>query len=355
MIARRASGSLARSSSPSCTASLSGPAGAPPSCRRSHQPAMRSANNKIRATASVASPARSNSSPTSQPSHGSESTGISGWGAAASDPANITKRLQASSELSTYGHPNEKASRMTSSGRSGSARMMACSHHGSFDGSSIGSSSRRRSRDNAMPITIATARLNAAPLASSKRSGTAMRNRKDGMSSGARDAARRAVIARNRPAPATRAAPGNRLGLIGSGPERTPLSGPSANRYAGATGGDYRDRRPAHHRRALPGRDPFRRRPGARSRALRPPVPLASVPERGTGHLRNELGGQLAVGRGEDRAAGPAGGGRARPRADDAGHRLLRVDGFGAPHRPRDEGRLWWRADAAALLLQGRE
>src|SRR5262247_30985 len=83
-----------------------------------------------------------------------------------------------------------------------------------------------------MPITMATARVNAAPLANRSASGTAARRRKDGMSAGARAPARSAVIARKRPAPATRAAPGIRLRLIGSGPERTPAPGLFANRLA---------------------------------------------------------------------------------------------------------------------------
>src|SRR5438093_706133 len=186
---------------------------------------MRSAKSSSSATASVARPARSSSRPASHPSHGSESTGISGRGAPESEPANITKRLQASSELSTYGHPSEKTTRIARSGRSGSARKMAWSHHGSFDGSSTRSTSRRRSRESAMPITMATARVNAAPLANKSGSGTATWRRKDGTSSGARDAARSAVIARKRPAPATSAAPGNPWSLIGGGAEGTPVPG----------------------------------------------------------------------------------------------------------------------------------
>src|SRR5215510_15179914 len=108
--------------------------------------------------------------------------------------------------------------------------MSAWSHHGSFDGSSTGSTSRRRSRESAMPITMATASVNAAPLANRSASGTAAYRRKDGMSAGARDPARSAVIARKRPAPATRAAPGIRLRVIGGGPERTPAPGLFANR-----------------------------------------------------------------------------------------------------------------------------
>src|SRR5206468_10113572 len=116
-----------------------------------------------------------------------------------------------------------------------------------------------------------------------------------------------------------------------------------------------RDQRPAHHRRALPGRHPVQARPRARPGAVRAPLSLAPVPERWPRRLRDELGSELALGRGEDRAAGPAGGGGARHRADDAGHWLLRPAGLGPAHRPRDEARLRRRADAAAVLLQGCE
>ena len=182
--------------------------------------------------ASVARPARRASSPTSQPSHGSETTGVSGPGAE-SVPANIMKRLQASSEVSTYCHPNEKTTRIASSGRSGNTRKNTWSHQGSLDGSSSrgSSASRRRSRESAIPKMMATASANAAPLASRSESGTSTWSRKDGMSSGARDAARRAVSARNRPAPATMAAPGKPWSLISGGPERTLLSGPFANGF----------------------------------------------------------------------------------------------------------------------------
>src|SRR5262249_62184077 len=81
-----------------------------------------------------------------------------------------------------------------------------------------------------MPITMATARVNAAPLANRSASGTAARRRKDGMSAGARDPARSAVIARKRPAPATRAAPGIRLRVIGGGGGGAPAPGVLANR-----------------------------------------------------------------------------------------------------------------------------
>ena len=43
------------------------------------------------------------------------------------------------------------------------------------------------------------------------------------------------------------------------------------------------------------------------------------------------------------------------PAAHDARHRLLRAPRHGAPHRARHEARMRRRADAAALLLQGRE
>src|SRR4029450_12684352 len=90
--------------------------------------------------------------------------------------------------------------------------------------------------------------------------------------------------------------------------------------------------------------------------AVAPSLPLSPVPERGPRRLRHELGGELALGRGEDRAAGwAAGGGRARSGSHDAGNRLLRPAGFYPAHRARDEAGLRRRADAAALLLQGRE
>ena len=61
--------------------------------------------------------------------------------------------------------------------------------------------------------------------------GTSTRNRKDGMSSGPREADRSAVSVRRTQAPATRAAPGNPWNLIGGGPERTLLSGRFANGF----------------------------------------------------------------------------------------------------------------------------
>ena len=70
---------------------------------------------------------------------------------------------------------------------------------------------------------------------------------------------------------------------------------------------DRRRQRDPYHRCALARRYAVRRRPGARRRAVRASLPLAPVAERRPRRVRHELGGELALGRGEDRAARPAG------------------------------------------------
>ena len=183
----------------------------------SHHRAMRSAKSSSTATASVASPANSVSVPRSHPTSGSESSGVSASRALGS--AGSMKRRHASSDPSTYCHPNEKMMRLAMSGTSGSIRTSPWSHHGSFDGSSSRASSsaswRRRSRESEIPSTMSAASAKAMPLARSSESGTSTRSRTAGSSSDERGAASRATSARRRPAPATTAAPGIVIRLIG--------------------------------------------------------------------------------------------------------------------------------------------
>ena len=112
--------------------------------------------------------------------------------------------------------------------------------------------------------------------------------------------------------------------------------------------------RRSYQGRPLPRRHPVQGRPLPRPGALRAAVPLAPVAGRGARGVRDELGGQLALDRGEDRAAGPGGRGRHRSGAAHAGHRLLRAHRLGAAHRARHEAGRGRRPDAAAVLLQGR-
>ena len=81
---------------------------------------------------------------------------------------------------------------------------------------------------------------------------------------------------------------------------------------------------------------------------------MVADPELRARGLRHQQRGQLPVRKRAHRAARCPARGRCRPRADDAGNRMLRAHRHGAIDRARRQGRMRGGPDAAAVLLQGR-
>ena len=118
--------------------------------------------------------------------------------------------------------------------------------------------------------------------------------------------------------------------------------------------GEINHGRSADQRRSFARRHPLQARPVARRRPLHRALQVAAQPGLRARGVRHQLRGQLDVGQG---AHGPPRGDRLGGRADrphDARHRRLLDQRGGRGQRARHQARRRRRADAAAVLLQGR-